>query len=127
MGTPKIIWVFQVVLVVKNPPANAGDLGSFLGNEYSPARRHGNHSSNLDWRIPWTEEPGRLQSIGSQRIGHHLATNTCSNNVQGLLDLNFLTKESNLCPQQRKGEVRTTEPRRNSSPLFKNLSNMLGF
>ena len=28
------------------------------------------HSSILDWRIPWTEEPGRLQSMGSQRDGH---------------------------------------------------------
>ena len=28
------------------------------------------HSSILDWRIPWTEEPGGLQSIGSQRVGH---------------------------------------------------------
>ena len=32
------------------------------------------HSSILAWRIPWTEEPGRLQSIGSQRAGHSLAT-----------------------------------------------------
>ena len=28
------------------------------------------HSSNLAWKIPWTEEPGRLQSVGSQRVGH---------------------------------------------------------
>ena len=32
------------------------------------------HSSILAWKIPWTEEPGRLQSIGSQRVGHDLAT-----------------------------------------------------
>ena len=32
------------------------------------------HSSNLAWRIPWTEEPGRLQSMGSQRVGHDLVT-----------------------------------------------------
>ena len=31
------------------------------------------HSSILAWRIPWTEEPGRLQSMGSQRIGHDLS------------------------------------------------------
>ena len=31
------------------------------------------HSSILAWRIPWTEEPGELQSMGSQRIGHNLA------------------------------------------------------
>ena len=34
------------------------------------------HFSILAWRIPWTEEPGRLQSIGSQRVGHNWATNT---------------------------------------------------
>ena len=34
------------------------------------------HSSILAWRIPWTEEPGRLQSTGSQRVGHNLTTNT---------------------------------------------------
>ena len=32
------------------------------------------YSSNLAWRIPWTEEPGGLQSVGSQRVGHDLAT-----------------------------------------------------
>ena len=34
------------------------------------------HSSILAWRIPWAEEPGRLQSLGSQRVGHDWATNT---------------------------------------------------
>ena len=33
-------------------------------------KRMATHSSILAWRIPWTEEPGRLQSIGSQRVGH---------------------------------------------------------
>ena len=33
------------------------------------------HSSILAWRIPWTEEPGGLQSMGSQRVGHNWATN----------------------------------------------------
>ena len=32
--------------------------------------------SILAWEIPWTEEPGRLQSLGSQRVGHHLVTKT---------------------------------------------------
>ena len=50
----------QVVLVVKNPPANAGDLGNtgvIPGWGGSPG---GGHSSILAWRIPWTEEPGGL-------------------------------------------------------------------
>ena len=36
------------------------------------------HFSILAWRIPWAEEPGRLQSMGSQRIGHDWVTHTCS-------------------------------------------------
>ena len=35
------------------------------------------HSSILAWRIPWTEEPGRLQSIGSQRVEHHGSSLAC--------------------------------------------------
>ena len=36
------------------------------------------HSSILDWKIPWTKEPGGLQSIGSQRVRHELATASSS-------------------------------------------------
>ena len=36
------------------------------------------HSSILAWRIPWTEEPDRLQSMGSQNVGHDWVTNTCN-------------------------------------------------
>ena len=36
------------------------------------------HSSTLAWKIPWTEEPGRLQSLGLQRVGHNLATSYVS-------------------------------------------------
>ena len=51
---------------------NEGDLGSILGSGRSPGE--GNHSSTLAWKIPWTEEPGRLQSMRSQRIGNNWAT-----------------------------------------------------
>ena len=40
------------------------------------------HSSILAWEIPWTEEPGGLQSIGSQRVGHDGATNTHTRGLQ---------------------------------------------
>ena len=49
--------------MVKNPPANAGDVGSISGWEDSLEERMTAHSSILAWRIPWTEEPGWLQSI----------------------------------------------------------------
>ena len=95
----------QVVLVVKNPPVDAGDAGdisSFPGSGRSPGsiqtslvaqmvkrlstmretwvrslgredpleKEMAIHSSTIAWKIPWTEEPGRLQSMGSQRVRH---------------------------------------------------------
>ena len=54
-------------------PANAetaGDAGLILGSGRSPGGGNGNHSSILAWKIPWTEEPGGLQSMGSQRVRH---------------------------------------------------------
>ena len=59
--------------MVKTPPANAGDIrgtGSILGQEDPLEEGTATHFSSLAWRIPWTEEPGRLQSMGSQRVGH---------------------------------------------------------
>ena len=44
---------------------NARDLGLIPGLGRSPGEGNGNHSSNLAWKIPWTEEPGRLKSMGS--------------------------------------------------------------
>ena len=57
--------------VVKNLPANAGDaghLGLILGSGTSMEEGMATHSSVLAWRIPWTEEPDGLQSMGSQRV-----------------------------------------------------------
>ena len=59
--------------VVKNPPVNAedaGDMGSIPGQEDPPEKQMATYSSILAWRIPWTEEPGGLQSIGLQTVGH---------------------------------------------------------
>ena len=53
---------FPGVSAVKNPPANAGDMCLIPGWERSPGL--GTHSSILAWKIPWTEEPGELQSMG---------------------------------------------------------------
>ena len=47
------------------------DIGLIPGWGRSPGGGHGTHSSILAWRIPWTEEPGGLQSIGSQRVRHN--------------------------------------------------------
>ena len=64
-------WASQTVLVVKNPPANARDVETrvqSLGWEDPLEEGMATHSSTLAWRIPWTEEPGGLQSMGSQRV-----------------------------------------------------------
>ena len=45
-----------------------------LGGEDAPEKGMETHSSILAWRIPWTKEPGRLQSTGSKRVAHDLAT-----------------------------------------------------
>ena len=67
-----IISGFPGALVLKNLPANAGDLrhmGLILGSEDSLEDSVVTHFSIFFWRIPWTGEPGGLQSIGFQRIG----------------------------------------------------------
>ena len=56
--------------MVKNLPANAGDTGSIPGLGNPLDKEMATHSSILAWRIPWTEEPGRLQSMGLQKVGH---------------------------------------------------------
>ena len=58
--------------MVKNLLVNVVDVGSFPGLGRSPGE--GTHSSVLAWKTPWTEEPGGVQSMGSQRVGHSLAT-----------------------------------------------------
>ena len=42
-----------------------------LGQEDPLEKEMATHSSILAWKIPWTEEPGRLQTVGSQRVGHN--------------------------------------------------------
>ena len=53
--------------IVKNLPATTEDPGSVPGLERSPGGGRGYFSSILAWRTPWTEEPGRIQSMGQQR------------------------------------------------------------
>ena len=63
----------QVALVVKNLPGNAGDtrnVGLTSVSEDPQEENMATHSSILAWRILWTEEPRRLQSMVLQRVGH---------------------------------------------------------
>ena len=63
-GSPSL-----VAQLVKNPPAMPETLVQFLGWEDPLEKGKATHSSILAWRTPWTEEPGRLQSMGLQRVG----------------------------------------------------------
>ena len=56
--------------VVKNTPANARDMVRSLGQEDVLEKEMATHFSILAWKIPWKEEPGRLQSMGLQIVGH---------------------------------------------------------
>ena len=61
----------QVALVVNYPPANAGDVGSIMGHKDPLEKEIATHSRILAWKIPWTEEPGGLESMGLQRVKHN--------------------------------------------------------
>ena len=60
---PNTIWAFLVGSVVKNSPANEGD----VGQEDPLEKEMATHFNILAWEIPWMEEPGRLQSMGLQK------------------------------------------------------------
>ena len=90
--------------MVKNLPANEGDLGLILGWEDPLEKEMATHSSILAWEISWTEELDRLQSLGSQRAGDDLATEhtvrgTKIPHAPGQLSLSAAT-ESNCCKQR---------------------------
>ena len=63
-------WASLMAQMVKNPPAVWETWVPSLGQEGPLEKEMTTHSSILAWRIPWTEEPGGLQSMGSQRVGH---------------------------------------------------------
>ena len=70
------ILAFLVAQILKDLLAIQETWVPSVGQEDSPGEENATHSSILAWRIPWTEEPGRLQSIGSQRVEHNWVTNT---------------------------------------------------
>ena len=72
-GCITLHWASQVVFIVKNPPAMQETQETrvqSLGGEDPREEGIATHSSILAWRIPWTEEPGVLQCLGSQRVRH---------------------------------------------------------
>ena len=63
-----------VAQMVKSLPAMQETWVRSLGQEDPLEKEMATHSGTLAWKIPWMEEPGRLQSVGSQRVGHDQAT-----------------------------------------------------
>ena len=63
-----------VAQTVKRLPTMQDTWVRSLGQEDPLEKEKATHSSILAWKIPWTEEPGGLQSMGSQRVGHDCAT-----------------------------------------------------
>ena len=77
LGRAKKSEAFPGGSVVKNLPANAGNTGWIPGLGRSSGEENGNPLQwewVLVWEIPWTEEPGGLQTMGLQRVGHNRAT-----------------------------------------------------
>ena len=67
--------------MVKNPPAMQEMWVGCLGQEDDLEKEMATHSSTLAWEMPWAEEPGGLQSLGSQRVRHNLATKPISHSL----------------------------------------------
>ena len=70
----EVLWASLVAQTVKNLPIMQETQVQPLGREDLLEKRMATHSSIRSWRIPWTEEPGGIQSMGSQRVRHDLAT-----------------------------------------------------
>ena len=65
-----LIWGFLGGSDSKESACKAGDPGSIPGVGNPLEKEVAIHSSSIAWKIPWTEQPGRLQSMGSQRVRH---------------------------------------------------------
>ena len=74
MGSLSLLWASLVAQTVKRLPTMWETQVRSLHREDLLEKAMATHSSTLAWKIPWTKEPGRLQSTGSQRIGHNWAT-----------------------------------------------------
>ena len=64
-------WISLVAQIVKHLPTMRETQIRSLGWEDPLEKEMATHSSTLAWRIPWMEEPGELQSMGLQRVGHN--------------------------------------------------------
>ena len=81
--------------MVKNLPTEKETQFLSLGQEYSLEKEMSTHSSILAWEIPWTEEPGTLQSMGFQRVKHdsdYIAARVLSKSIMPVCNQQIQTK-----------------------------------
>ena len=77
------IWTFLIALMVKHLFTVQETQVRSLGQEDPLEKEMATHSSTLAWKIPWMKEHGRLQSMGSQRVGHKVPAIT-NNLLRGI-------------------------------------------
>ena len=93
--------------MIKNLPANAGDTGSILGLGRSPGEGHGNPLQYSCWRIPWTEEPGRLYSPRGHKEMDTTEQLTHTGSMKAGVYL-FHSKEKLVCSSREMGSQLTS-------------------
>jgi len=101
-----------VALVVKNPPAMQETQEmwvQFLGQEDLLEEEMATHSSVLAWKIPWTEESGRLQSVGLHRVRHNWTTEHAHT---GHTESSFRPVNSHIVKKRKKERGREKERKR---------------
>ena len=84
-------WASLLAQLVKNPPAMQETWVQSLGWEDPLGKGEATRSSILAWRIPWTEEPGGLQSMGLWRVGHNWVTEHTHSHISSLHYLRMIT------------------------------------
>ena len=81
---------------LKNLPAMQETRVQSLGQEVPLEEKMATYSNSLAWKIPWTEEPGRLKSMGSQRVRHHMTERLTHKIVLGYFIENVTHKKNRL-------------------------------
>ena len=89
----EIIWGMSMAQTIKNPPATPETGIWSLGSEDALKKEMATHSSILAWRISWTNDTGRLESMGLQRVGHNWATDTFTFTKHFIIILLYVNKE----------------------------------
>ena len=107
----RLLWTFMgfpCSSVSKESACSAGDLGSIFGSGRSPGEGNGNPLHAFAWKIPRTEEPGGLHSMGSQRVGHEGQWEHILRNDGNEFDLGRLRKWGSVTP--KRGRWATAAP-----------------